>query len=76
MLVTPTDMKDKSTFRYFHSVATARVDHATSKDKEIAQNVLRQLDALPPCADTAFHAYCKGHNGRQEQAGNFERSRL
>jgi len=30
-------MKDKSTFRYFHFVATARVDHATSKDKEIAQ---------------------------------------
>ncbi|WP_026331843.1 AAA domain-containing protein [Pseudomonas mandelii] len=70
-LVTPTDMKDESTFRYFHSVATARVDHAASTDKEIAQNVLRQLDALPPCADTALHAYCKGHNGRQEQAGNF-----
>lgn len=71
-LVTPTKMKDELTFNYFLSVANNRVEQAVKPaDKVIADNVLRQLNALPPCADTALHAYCTGQNGRQAQTGDF-----
>lgn len=71
-LVTPTKIKDESTFHYFRSVANGRVDQAVNPvDKVIAENVLRQLNALPSCADTALYAYCTGQNGRQEQSGHF-----
>ncbi|WP_207283674.1 AAA domain-containing protein [Pseudomonas sp. FW300-N2F2] len=71
-LVAPTKMKEESLFHYFLSVASARVDHATKPvDKLIAENVLRQLNSILPCADTALHAYCIGKNERQVQAGNF-----
>ncbi|MCP1499892.1 RecA/RadA recombinase [Pseudomonas migulae] len=70
-LVPPTAMKDEPAFHYFRSVATARVDRADLKDKPIAENVLRQLDAITACADTALHAYCSGQNGRHTQTGDF-----
>ncbi|MGF6204351.1 very-short-patch-repair endonuclease/RecA/RadA recombinase [Pseudomonas frederiksbergensis] len=71
-LVAPTKMKDESTFRYFLSVANGRVEQAASpNDKTIAENVLRQLNAILPSSNTALHAYCTGQNRRQEQAGNF-----
>ncbi len=62
-LVAPTAMKDAPVFRYFMDVATARVDRAESKtDREIAANVVRQLERLPASADTALQAYCTGRN--------------
>ncbi|QHC95799.1 helicase [Pseudomonas sp. R84] len=60
----PTPMKDTPVFRYFNTVANARKDHAASQtDREIADNVLRQLEALPAIAGTALQAYCTGRNG-------------
>nr|WP_298116443.1 AAA domain-containing protein [uncultured Pseudomonas sp.] len=60
----PTTMKDSPVFHYFSAVANARQDHAESKtDREIAANVVRQLEKLPASADTALQAYCSGRNG-------------
>lgn len=71
-LLAPTKIKEESVFHYFLSVANGRVDQAEKPtDKVIAENVLRQLNAILPCADTALHAYCTGQNERQAQAGNF-----
>lgn len=63
-LAAPTAMKDTPVFHYFSAVANARQDRATSKtDREIAANVVRQLEKLPASADTALQAYCSGRNG-------------
>ena len=52
-----TAMKEAPVFNYFVAVAHARRDRAGSKsDREIAANVVRQLDKLPASADTALHA--------------------
>lgn len=60
----PTSMKETPVFRYFTIVANARRDHAESKtDREIADNVVRQLGKLPAIAGTALQAYCTGRNG-------------
>ncbi len=60
----PTAIKDAPVFHYFSTVANARRDHAASKaDREIAANVVRQLEKLPASADTALQAYCTGRNG-------------
>lgn len=60
----PTAMKKAPVFHYFSAVANARQDRAVSKsEREIAANVVRQLDRLPASADTALHAYCTARNG-------------
>ena len=60
----PTSMKDTPVFRYLTTVANARQDHGESKtDREIASNVVRQLEKLPAIAGTALQAYCTGRNG-------------
>ncbi|UZE26430.1 AAA domain-containing protein [Pseudomonas sp. B21-056] len=70
--VAPTRIKDEPLFHYFLSVAHGRVDQAAKPaDKVIAENVLRQLNAIPSCSDTALHAYCSRQNGQQAQAGDF-----
>lgn len=67
--VPQTEIKNGPIFRYFLSVAKARVGRGTSTDQEqIAANVVRQLDKLPDCAGTALQAYCTGINARQKQA--------
>ncbi len=54
-------MKDSDVFRYFVSVAQARAEQASSPEQQqIAANVVKQLDKLPPVADSALHAYCTG----------------
>ncbi|MBF6034910.1 DUF2726 domain-containing protein [Pseudomonas sp. P155] len=60
----PTPMKDTPVFRYLATVASARQHHAKSQnDREIADNVVRQLEKLPAIAGTALQAYCTGRNG-------------
>nr|WP_298166994.1 AAA domain-containing protein [uncultured Pseudomonas sp.] len=60
----PTAMKDAPVFHYLSAVANARQDRAESKtDREIAANVVRQLEKLPASGDTALQAYCTGRNG-------------
>ncbi|TWC22098.1 MULTISPECIES: AAA domain-containing protein [unclassified Pseudomonas] len=70
-LVASTKFNDDPVFEYFLSVANGRVTQAEKPDdKKIADNVLRQLTAVPLCAGTALHAYCTGQNGQQRQAGH------
>lgn len=52
-------------FQYFVSVANGREGAATGDQKRVAANVTRQLDRLPPRADTALYAYCTGQNARR-----------
>ncbi|MBQ4769748.1 DUF2726 domain-containing protein [Pectobacterium versatile] len=64
-LTAPTAMKGTPVFHYFATVAHTRQNHAKSKsDREIAANVVRQLEKLPASADTALYAYCTGQNGK------------
>ncbi|WP_456291718.1 AAA domain-containing protein [Pseudomonas sp. AK106] len=63
-LTAPTAMKETPVFRYITVVANARRDQAESKtDRDIADNVVRQLNKLPAIAGTALDAYCTGRNG-------------
>lgn len=59
----PTGVKEAPVFHYFKAVANARKDRAASQtEREIAANVVSQLDRLPASADTALQAYCTGRN--------------
>lgn len=65
--VPPTDMKESPVFEYLIDVASARQDRASSQtQRDMAANIVRQLEKLPACSDTALHAYCTGHNAAQE----------
>lgn len=67
--VPQTTMKDEKIFRYFVDVANAREERATSAEqKQIAANVVRQLEKLPASPDTALHAYCTRQLVRQASA--------
>lgn len=68
--VPATQMKCEPVFKYFHSVATARIDHVEPQERPIAENVLRQVDAIIASADTALNAYCTGQNAQHEPAGD------
>lgn len=60
----PTSIKDTPVFGYFTAVANARHAQAQSKsDREIARNVVTQLEKLPAIGGTALQAYCTGRNG-------------
>lgn len=66
-----TCLKAEPVFVYFQAVAQVRAETAVSEDKKIiADNIVRQLGALPACADTALHAYCAGINGQREPPGS------
>lgn len=68
--VAQTAIKEALVFRYFVTVANARRDSAESEDqRQITANVVRQLEKLPSCADTALHAYCTGQNRTQAPGG-------
>lgn len=68
-LVPQTPMKDETVFRYFVDVANAREEQATSAEqKQIAANVVRQLEKLPANPGTALHAYCTRQIVRQAPA--------
>ncbi|MBN3802529.1 DUF2726 domain-containing protein [Paraburkholderia sp. Ac-20336] len=68
--VTPAAMMEEPVFRYFVAVANTRRERAGSEDQhQIAANIVRQLEKLPPRPDTALHAYCTGQNGTQAPDG-------
>jgi RecA/RadA recombinase len=70
-LVDPTTMKEEPVFRYFVAVANARMERAGSTDqREIAANVVRQLEKLPSSPDAALHAYCAGQNRTRTPDGD------
>ncbi|OSN04778.1 AAA domain-containing protein [Lonsdalea iberica] len=65
----PSAINDAPVFHYFKEVANARQERAGSKnEREIAANVLRQLEKLPARVDTALHAYCTARNGMLAEA--------
>lgn len=69
--VTQAAMRDSPIFRYFADVANTRRDRAGSADqRQIAANVVRQLEKLPASSDTALNAYCTGQNRRQAPGGS------
>lgn len=68
--VPQTTMKDEAIFQYFVAVAKAREESSTTKEKrQIAANVVRQLDKLPAREGTALHAYCTRQVAHQPTAG-------
>lgn len=67
-LIQQTSLKQTSVYQYLLSVAHARVEKSDASTKEVAANVLRQLDKLPARAGTALQAYCTGINAAQEAA--------
>lgn len=66
-----TTLKNEAVFSYFLDVAKARVAQAKPQDLPIAENVLRQLQAVLPHQDTALHAYCTGRNRSRVTSPNF-----
>lgn len=64
-------LNDETIRSYFLDVARARVEEANLRNKPIFENVLRQLEALPSCGNTALHAYCTGQSGQQKEVGDF-----
>ncbi|MBJ7275361.1 DUF2726 domain-containing protein [Marinobacter salarius] len=72
-LVEKAKLKEGDIFRYFLSVAGARLDKAkesSEEDDAISDNVLRQLKALPPIPEVVLHAYCTGFSRPREEAEN------
>lgn len=57
---------EQAAFNYFVCVANDRVSHARGNDKNIAENILRQLNNVIPHPDTALHAYCSGQSKKRE----------
>ena len=69
-LMPPTAVKSSSVFSYFSAVAKARSQQAPTKsDRDIADNVVRQLEKLPARADTALQAYCTAKNMQRPESG-------
>lgn len=59
-LVDKAEIKSSGIFGYFKSVAQCRVEQSDSK--QIAENVVRQLEMLPDHEGTALSAYCTEQN--------------
>lgn len=70
-LMPPTSMTEMPVFLYFAQVANARIAQATSADgREIAANVVRQLEQVNLSPETALYAYCTGYNQIRPLASN------
>lgn len=70
-LVKKTKLKDGEIFRYLVSVAETRLERAKANPKEdavIADNVLRQLKALPSNPEVVLNSYCTGYSRPRETA--------
>jgi len=61
---------EQATFRYFCRVAEERIAHARGNDKNIAENILRQIKRIVPHPDTALHAYCSGKSKDRDLPGS------
>jgi RecA/RadA recombinase len=72
-LVKKTKLKEGDIFRYFLSVAENRLENARTTHKggaAIADNVLRQLKALPSNPEVVLNSYCTGRSQPREAAAN------
>lgn len=70
-LVPATTLKNDALFHYFVSVAEARFEHATSAEKSIAENVVRQFEKILPHVDTVLQAYCTAKIQERVPQGNY-----
>lgn len=61
---------EKAAFRYFCRVAEERIALARGNDKNIAENILRQIKRIVPHPDTALHAYCSGKSKDRDLPGS------
>jgi RecA/RadA recombinase len=72
VFLTPkSNIKEGDIFNYFVSVASARIEKASSNEKSITENVLDQLRRITPHPETALHAYCIGDNAKRESEDVF-----
>ncbi|ELO0596413.1 DUF2726 domain-containing protein [Salmonella enterica] len=61
---------EQAAFRYFCRVAEERIALARGNDKNIAENILRQIKRIVPHPDTALHAYCSGKSKDRDLPGS------
>ena len=60
---------EQAAFNYFCRVADERIFRARGNDRNIAENVLRQIKKIVPHPDTALHAYCSGQSKKRNFSG-------
>ena len=65
-IVSETNLKNEKIFQYFKQVAQARIEKSNENDKNIAENVLRQLDKITSHPDTVLDAYCCVKNQKRQ----------
>ncbi|EPB0262354.1 AAA domain-containing protein, partial [Escherichia coli] len=53
-------------FNYLCRVADERVFYARGNNKNIDENILRQIKKIVPHPDTALHAYCSGQSKKRD----------
>ncbi|MCX0067813.1 hypothetical protein NMW25_24080, partial [Escherichia coli] len=49
-------------FNYLCRVANERIFYARGNNRNIDENILRQIKKIVPHPDTALHAYCSGQS--------------
>lgn len=60
------EFTEQAVFGYFCHVAEERILLARKCDKNIAENVLRQIKRIMPHPDTALHSYCSGQSKKRD----------
>ncbi|EEB3144205.1 DNA2/NAM7 family helicase [Salmonella enterica subsp. enterica serovar Newport] len=62
-------LTDHAVFNYFCHVAGERIICARGNDRNIAENVLRQIKKIVPHPDAALNAYCSGQSKKRDFPG-------
>ncbi|EQC1839901.1 AAA domain-containing protein [Escherichia coli] len=57
---------EHAVFNYLCRVADERVFYARGNNKNIDENILRQIKKIVPHPDTALHAYCSGQSKKRD----------
>ncbi|EBX0727030.1 helicase [Salmonella enterica subsp. enterica serovar Virchow] len=65
------EFTEQAVFGYFCHVAEERILLARKCDKNIAENVLRQIKRIMPHPDTALHSYCSGQSKKRDLPERF-----
>lgn len=60
------EFTEQAVFGYFCRVAEERIILARKCDKNIAENVLRQIKRIIPHPDAALHSYCSGQSKKRD----------
>ncbi|EPC5722465.1 AAA domain-containing protein, partial [Escherichia coli] len=57
---------EHAVFNYLRRVSGERIFYARGNDKNIAENILRQIKKIVPHPDSALHAYCSGQSKKRD----------